>query len=176
MGYGKEDRAVVSGEVSARRAVQRPAAAEGLSMDAGALRGRALLALAALGVAVCSYLVWVRYSGSPLYCAGSGGCADVQASRYAVVAGVPIVLLGLALYTTLLGLALWRVRAGVETPVPVSLALLGLALAGTLYSTYLTYLELFVIGAICLWCIASATLLTAILGLSAWDLGALGRE
>lgn len=140
--------------------------------SAAVWRGRAMLALAALGVALSLYLVWIRYTGAPPVCVGASGCGEVQTSRFAVVAGIPIVLLGLGLYLGLLALSVWRVLAGSATPALVALGLFGLALAGVLYSAYLTYLELFVLGAICSWCVTSAVLLVGLCGLSAWDLRA----
>ena len=133
-------------------------------------RHPATTALAGLGLAISAYLTAVHYSGGPVICVGTGGCAVVQASRYAVVAGIPIALLGGLLYLGLLGLSLWRLRARFATPTFVPMGIFGLALAGTLYSGYLTYLELFVIGAICTWCVGSAILVTAIAVLAAWDL------
>ena len=112
-----------------------------------------MVALGALGLAIAGYLTWVHFSGALALCAGAGGCETVQASRFATVAGVPVALLGLALYLALLVLAAWRTARGPAAPDGVRLALFGLALAGTLYSAYLTYLELFVIGALCPWCV-----------------------
>jgi uncharacterized membrane protein len=131
-----------------------------------------MVVLAALGVGVAAYLVWVHYSGALALCAGAGGCETVQASRYASVAGVPVALLGLGLYLALLGLAVWRAWRGAAAPAPVALGLFGLAVAGTLYSAYLTYLEIAVIGALCPWCLSSAVLMTALCALAAWDLAA----
>lgn len=130
------------------------------------IRTLLLAGLSALGAAISGYLTWVHYSGALALCTGAGGCEQVQSSRYAVVAGVPVAALGLALYSTLLGLSLWQARAGAAAAQIVSLALFGLALAGTLFSAYLTYLELFVIRAICPWCVASAAVVTAILALA----------
>jgi uncharacterized membrane protein len=141
-----------------------------------AWRGRAMVMLAALGAAVAGYLTWAHYSGALALCAGAGGCEAVQASRFATVAGVPVALLGLGLYLALLGLAVWRTGRGLAAPGGVALALFGLALAGTLYSAYLTYLELRVIGALCPWCVGSAALVTAICALAAWDLAAAHPE
>lgn len=126
--------------------------------------------LSALGVLISGYLTWVHYSGALALCTGSGGCEQVQASRYAVVADVPVAVLGLALYLTLLGVSLWQARAGAAVQPAASLALFGLALAGTLFSAYLTYLELFVIRALCPWCVASALIITAILALAVANL------
>lgn len=136
----------------------------------GAWRRWALLGLAALGVAVSAYLTYVHYRGALALCAGAGGCETVQASRYATMFGVPIALLGLGLYLGILALALWRALAGPAAPGAVLLGLFGLALAGTLFSAYLTYLELFVIHAICPWCVSSAAIVTASCALSAWEI------
>ncbi|HLH24102.1 MAG TPA: vitamin K epoxide reductase family protein [Chloroflexota bacterium] len=151
----------------ARAAASAPAAGV-----ASRWRGWAMVAFATLGVAVSGYLVWVHYSGALALCAGAGGCETVQASRFATVAGVPVALLGLALYLALLGLSAWRTWRGPRVATAVPLVLFGLALAGTLYSAYLTYLELRVIGALCPWCVSSAVLVTATCALAAWDLTA----
>ncbi len=135
-------------------------------------RGRGLVVLAGLGVLVSGYLTWVHYSGKAALCTGAGGCEQVLTSRFAVVAGIPVALLGLGLYLTLLGLSLWRALARAGAPPLVPLALFGLALAGALYSGYLTYLELFVIRAICPWCVSSAVLLATLCALSGWDAAA----
>jgi uncharacterized membrane protein len=137
-----------------------------------AWRPRLLVGLAAIAVAVTGYLTWVHFSGSAALCAGAGGCETVQASRYATVLGLPVALFGLALDLTVLGLGLWRLWAGDATPYAAVLGLFGLCLAGALYSVYLVYLQLFVIGAICPWCMTSATLLFALCALSAWELWA----
>lgn len=117
---------------------------------------RALLAgLAGAGVAVSAYLTWSHLSGAaPVCVGGSAGCETVQASRYSEVLGVPVALLGLLAYAALLLSATIRGERA---------AVFGLfvALVGTLYSAYLTYLELFVIRAICQWCVASAALIVA---------------
>jgi uncharacterized membrane protein len=90
----------------------------------------------------------------------------VQSSRYATVLGVPVSVLGLVGYTSLL------VSAVVRSEVGVYLGFL-IALIGTLFSAYLTYLEVFVIHAICQWCVASAAIMVAALiceSLAAWRL------
>jgi uncharacterized membrane protein len=133
-------------------------------------RSWATAALAALGAAVAGYLTWVHYGGDLALCTGAGGCSAVQASRFATVAGLPVALFGLLLYLALLALALYRALGFGELDQVALLTLFGLALAGTLYSAYLTYLELFVIGAICPWCVASAVLVTVIGALAGWEL------
>lgn len=139
-----------------------------------------LLALAAAGAAIAGYLGWVALdAGQEAACGGVGNCGAVQGSRYAEIGGVPIALLGFGMYAALLALLaarrLWPRLRGGEAP-PRALASLPFALAfgGTLYSAYLTYLELFVIEAICPWCVASAVVVTLIALLAAPDLRAAG--
>lgn len=116
--------------------------------------------LSTLGTGVSSYLLWVKISGSSALCTGFGGCDVVNASPYAVVAGVPVSLIGLIGYLAILGLSLWRVWGGTWA---LSLLIFGMALVGFLYSVYLTYLELYVIRAVCPWCVVSALIMTGIL-------------
>lgn len=142
-------------------------AVETRSVARGAL-GKALIpGLSLAGAGVSGYLLWVRWGGPSALCTGFGGCDLVNASPYAQVGGVPVALLGLVGYLVLLGLGLWRARGG---PWALSLFVFGLALAGFLYSAFLTYVELFVILAVCPWCVASALLMTGILAASWWGL------
>jgi uncharacterized membrane protein len=127
---------------------------------------RALLALLAVaGALISAYLSWSYLQGITPVCVGdSSGCETVQTSRYAEILGVPVATLGFVAYAGLLGSALIRdVRA----------ALFGLfvALVGTLFSAYLTYLELFVIQAFCQWCVANAALMVASLPLTVLRVG-----
>ncbi len=119
---------------------------------------RAVLgALAILGLLVSAYLTWAHFAGLEPVCGlGSHGCQTVQSSRFATVLSVPVAVLGLAGYAGLLLAALLKGEAG---------AYLGLlvALVGTLFSAYLTYLEVFVIGAVCQWCVASAAIMACAL-------------
>jgi uncharacterized membrane protein len=117
----------------------------------------ALLALAVLGALISAYLTWTHYAGLTPVCTGSGeGCETVQSSRYASVLGIPVALLGLIAYGGLIfSTALWR-----ETGIYLGFLI---SLVGTLFSAYLTYLEIFVIGALCQWCLASAAIMVAAL-------------
>lgn len=122
---------------------------------------------AAIGTAVSAYLTWVHYSGSLALCIGVGGCEAVQTSRYAMVGELPVAVIGLAGFAAILLVALLRV--GVERPW-LDLALFGLSLAAVLYVTYLTYIEVFVLGAICPWCVTAAVCALAVFVLAARDL------
>jgi len=131
------------------------------------------LALALAGAGVAGYLTLVAYDESLLVC-GLGDCATVQNSPYAKLGGIPIALLGLLMYLVLLGLGVVRWRLVHQTELLTS-ANTSIALAGTLFSGYLTYLELFVIHAICQWCVASAVIVTLLLLVEGWGLRQLLR-
>ncbi|MGD9894604.1 MAG: vitamin K epoxide reductase family protein [Dehalococcoidia bacterium] len=107
--------------------------------------------LAAAGAAISGYLTYVHAAGQPVICGGQGSCAAVQSSEYASVGGVPVALAGFGLYLTVAALAF-----GVPGRPIVLLAVFGLSLGGALYSAYLTWVEVAVLGAICYWCVASA--------------------
>ena len=123
----------------------------------------AIVAVAAAGTAVSAYLTWVHYAGALALCVGVGGCETVQASRYSMVGAVPVAVIGLVGLATIASLAAWRLRP--DPPAWTLTALFGLSLAASLYVGYLTYLELFVIRAICPWCasVAIATILAFVL-------------
>jgi uncharacterized membrane protein len=80
-----------------------------------------------------------------------------------MVGAVPVAVIGLVGLATIAALAAWRLRP--DPPAWTLTALFGLSLAASLYVGYLTYLELFVIGAICPWCasVAIATILAFVL-------------
>ncbi|MFN3337626.1 MAG: vitamin K epoxide reductase family protein, partial [Thermomicrobium sp.] len=130
-------------------------------------------ALALAGSGVAGYLTLVAFDQSLLVC-GLGDCSTVQNSPYAKIAGVPIALLGLLMYLVLFAVSLARWRWWRHAEILTS-ANAGIALAGTLYSAYLTYLELFVIHAICQWCVASALIVTGLLLVEFWGLRQLLR-
>jgi uncharacterized membrane protein len=119
----------------------------------GALR-LAVGVLALAGAAVAGYLVWVRETGATLVCA-TGGCGTVQSSQYAEVAGVPVALLGLAGYVVLLLTAL----AAGET---ARLGQAAVALGAVIFSAYLLYVQVAVIGEVCDWCLVSDAIVTLI--------------
>ena len=110
----------------------------------------ALVALAGLGVA--SYLTYSRYSGAQLFCA-TGGCETVQHSRYAVVAGIPVAVLGLVGYLAFLATTTRRGQTAALAGVCVSVV-------AVLFSTYLLLAQLFLIHAVCQWCVASDAIVT----------------
>jgi uncharacterized membrane protein len=130
------------------------------------LRG-AIAALALTGLAVASYLTYSHYSGAQLYCA-TGGCETVQHSSYAVIAGIPVAVLGLAAYMTILGTAVARGPSAAAVG-------FGLAAAGVTFSAYLLVAQLFLIHAICQYCVASDVVVT-LLAVTTWTRFALAQR
>lgn len=121
---------------------------------------RSLLAAAALaGLAIASYLTIVHYQGVAPICATSG-CEIVQRSRYAELLGVPVALLGTLAFAAML------LSAAVRKPVIVVSAAT-LALTAVLFAAYLVYVQLVVLDAVCMWCVASDAL-TAVVAVAAW--------
>jgi uncharacterized membrane protein len=120
----------------------------------------AIAVVALLGLAIAGYLTYVHYAGiKPLCVSGSGGCERVQSSHQAQLAGVPVAVLGLVGYAVILVSAALPGDAG---RVPGALV----AISGFAFSGYLTYEELFVIHAVCQWCVASAVLMTGLAALT----------
>ena len=120
------------------------------------------LGLTLLGLGVSAYLTWVKLTGNTASCGTVGDCESVNNSRYAAIGAVPIALLGALSYLVLLALLLIEHRRppAAET---ARLMVFGVSLIGTLYSAYLTYLEVAVLRAICPYCVASAIAVTAVL-------------
>jgi uncharacterized membrane protein len=134
------------------------------------LSGLSIPFLALLGMGISGYLTYVKLSHKVAVCAGIGNCEIVQNSRYSEILGIPIALLGFGMYAALLALWAWGRRPDMWMASEVPWALFGLSLTGTLYSAYLTYLEIFVIRAICPWCLASAVVVTVLCALTAREI------
>ncbi|TGO03015.1 hypothetical protein PN36_14290 [Candidatus Thiomargarita nelsonii] len=120
--------------------------------------------LSLLGIAVSSYMFYIETTGNAAICGPVGDCNTVQQSEYAYLFGIlPIGVLGVIAYLAiLLAWSISHYGAGKLARL-ASLSLFILALSGTLFSIYLTFLEPFVIGATCAWCLASAIIMTVLL-------------
>jgi len=124
--------------------------------------------LAMIGTLLSAYLTYVHYSGELALCLGAGGCETVQSSTYAEIAGLPVAVIGLAAFASVTVMAILRLRAG--SAAWTLTGLFGITFAGTLFALYLTYLELFVIHAICPWCVAVDSVMVAIFVIAVLEL------
>ena len=124
----------------------------------------AIPVLSILGLGASIYLTYVEFTHTRALCGPVGDCNAVQSSPYAKLFGIiPIGLAGAFGYIALLVTWLWqRFRSDPFARI-AGPAMFGMALFGTLFSIYLTYLELFVIHAVCIWCLSSAVIITALM-------------
>jgi uncharacterized membrane protein len=120
----------------------------------------ALIALAGAFVALYLMLYKLGYIGT-LVCA-VGSCEVVQTSRWARLGGVPVAGWGVAYYLAILAASLAGLSPALVDSRRLSQALVAVTAVGVAFSLWLTYLELFVIDAICMWCVISALLATAL--------------
>jgi uncharacterized membrane protein len=127
-------------------------------------RRQAIAVLALAGLFVSLYL-WLHKLGviGVLQC-GTGGCDTVQASPYSDLLGIPVALYGAIGYAALFALSLAAAQRPDVARLGTGLAIL--ASLGFLFTAYLTFLELFVIHAICRWCVGSAAIITGIMVLA----------
>ena len=128
----------------------------------------ALVALAGVFVALYLTLYKLGYIGT-LACA-VGSCETVQTSKWATFLGFPVGGWGVGYYLVVLTLALTGLTARFADSRGLSQTLVGITAFGLLFSVWLTYLELFVIHAICQWCVISALLATILFIVSWLDL------
>lgn len=144
-----------------------------------------------LGIMDAGYLTWEHYSGYIPPCSTSiwVDCGKVLQSSYSMMMGVPLALLGVLFYTSMLGMALYRlshqdVQEKIFRIIPIPHFLDArwqraeqfaldihflMALTGILFSAYFVFLQLFVIQSICLYCMFSAINSTILFGLLAWQ-------
>ena len=131
--------------------------------------------LAVAGVVVAALLTSFHYSAqaNERLCSAAGGCGAVNDSTFSAIGPIPVAALGLGAYVAVLALLAWAWRGGrLASWVPLGVFTVGLI--GVLFSAYLTYLELYVIHALCPWCLMSALLITLIWVLSLFDLRSVG--
>ena len=124
--------------------------------------------LVAAGLVVAGYLTYVEATAHLVECGVAiPGCVSVQTSSYAKLFGfLPIALLGVAGYIVILATWILQKFVAHNKKDLLSLVLWGVCMFGVLFSTYLTYLEAFVIHATCSWCILSAVLMILLLWVS----------
>jgi uncharacterized membrane protein len=121
-----------------------------------------VLLLIGLGVAI--YMGYVEITQTEAVCGPVGDCNTVQQSEYARLFGLlPIGVLGILGYFALVIAWVIQQYGPADWKAPASWAFWGMALIGTLFSIYLTFMEPFVIGATCAWCLTSAIVMTLLL-------------
>ena len=127
-------------------------------------------ALALAGIFISLYLTLYKLGVIGELSCTLGSCETVNTSRWSVFLGLPVAAWGFLFYVDVFGVALLGTMPRWENEPVVSIVLVGQAAIGVLFSAWLTYLELAVIHAICIWCVASAIIVTVIFVVSVADL------
>ena len=111
--------------------------------------GIILAILDIIGLAIASYLASVELAGGVPVCGPIHGCEDVARSEYSRIGGIPVAVFGVGLSLLLFTLALAWYRSNLYV---LLLGHYGLSLAGVLFEVYFLYIQVVVIGAVCIWC------------------------
>ncbi len=140
----------------------------------------AIALLSLVGILIALYLTLYKIGVVGDLSCTIGSCETVNTSQWATLLGLPVAAWGLAAYVALFGLSLAGTTDRYADSRAISWLLVAIAGWSVLFSGWLTYLELFVIDAICIWCVTSAVLLVGILVAAVVDLkggeGAKGAE
>ena len=109
-----------------------------------------LAVLDVVGLIVAGYLSIVELGGGVPACGVLKGCEEVALSEYARIGGIPVAVFGVVLSVALLGLALAWWKTDIYG---LLLGHYGLSLVGVIFDGYFLYLQVFVIQAVCVWCV-----------------------
>lgn len=129
----------------------------------------AMALIALIGVFLSLYLTMFKLGYIGTLACGSGSCETVQLSKWGDFLGVPVAAWGVGYYAMVLGLAFAGVQARYENSARLTNWLVYVTGAGLLFSLWLTYLELYVIHALCRWCLGSAAMTLVLFVLALWD-------
>jgi len=138
-------------------------------------RRQLLVLLALVGVGIALYLTLYKVGVIGVLSCSIGSCEMVNTSKWSMLFGIPIATWGLAACIALLEIAMVGSAESRQASVPIARALVAISGWSVLVSAWLTYQELFVIHAICIWCVTAALLWVAILAVSLADLRAVQR-
>ena len=126
-------------------------------------------ALALAGIFISLYLTLYKFGVIGELSCTIGSCETVNTSKWSRFLGLPVAAWGLLFYIDVFLIAFVGTLQRFEDEPIISLVIVAEAAVGVLFSAWLTYLELAVIHAICVWCVTSALIVTAILGVSIAD-------
>ena len=132
-------------------------------------------ALALAGIFLALYLLLYKLGMIGALTCSVGSCETVNTSKWAKFLGLPVAGWGVAWYVATFAVAIVSIQERFAESKTISLAMLFLTSTGLLFSAYLTWLELFVIHAICQWCVVSAILVLVMFILSVLDYRSVGR-
>ncbi len=128
-----------------------------------------IAALALIGVFIALYLTLYKVGTIGHLACGFGSCERVNTSKWATFVGAPVAMWGLGFYVATFIVAVAGTSPGYANRREVSYLLAAMSGIGVVFSAWLTYLELFVIDAICRYCVMSAVIVTLIFIVSLLD-------
>ncbi|MFL5509312.1 MAG: vitamin K epoxide reductase family protein [Gemmatimonadaceae bacterium] len=126
--------------------------------------------LALAGIFISLYLTLYKLGIIGELSCSIGSCETVNTSKWSRFLGLPVAAWGLLFYLDVFAVALIGTFPRFEDERVISVVLVAQAAVGVLFSAWLTYLELGVIHAICIWCVTSAVIVTLVLLVSWLDL------
>lgn len=118
--------------------------------------------LGAIGLGISGYLAFLYLQDRDPVCFGDSNCGHIFSSSYSRIWGMPLPVLGWVMYAVLTGMGLLAYWDKKKYRPLIALGMYTIALAGTIYSACLTYLQVSVLHAFCPWCLASAAVVTCI--------------
>lgn len=119
------------------------------------------VALAIIGLLVSIYMTIFKLTNNTAMCIGSSGCSEVNSSRYSELNGIPVAVLGVIGYAAILVLLFLERKPGFFQQ-NGTLLFFGISLMGFLFTLYLIYVEVALIGAYCPFCLTSQTVMSII--------------
>jgi uncharacterized membrane protein len=125
--------------------------------------------LALVGILIALYLTLYKVGVVGSLSCSVGSCETVNTSKWAMFLGLPVAAWGLLAYLLIFALALAGTLEKYAASRAISWSIFGITAWSVAFSAWLTYVELFIIHAICIWCVTSAVILVAILGVSIVD-------
>jgi uncharacterized membrane protein len=127
-------------------------------------------ALALAGIFVALYLLLYKIGVVGNLSCSIGSCETVNTSKWAIFLGAPVAGWGVAFYVALFVVALVSIQDRYADSAGMSKLLALVTGIGFVFSAWLTSLELFVIHAICQWCVISAIIVTTCFVVALLDL------
>jgi uncharacterized membrane protein len=129
------------------------------------------LVICLLGIFVAGYMAWAEVTGNETVCANTGkiNCEAVQKSAYGETFGIPVAIMGLLGYLAIFGALVLEDQVKIVAEYGRT-AVVGMALFGVMFQTYLTYVEGAVLDKWCQWCVTSFILITLICGIGIYRL------
>ena len=123
------------------------------------------IALAIVGLLVSIYMTIYKVTANDSMCLGSGDCSTVNASRYSEVNGIPVGLIGVVGYLSILAIH-WLERRNEFFETNGSMIFFGISLIGFFFTLWLVYVEVALLKAYCPFCVTSQVTMTIIFILS----------